>query len=1095
MRKLKALIAGLTALCMCAVYMPLTENILPEISMLSAHAESSGTCGENLTWNFDETSGILIISGTGAIDSWGSAINIEKAPWYDFRDKIISVKLMNGVTEIGDSAFQWCSNLVTVSIPDTVTIIGRNAFDGCTSLSAVHLPANVESIGELAFAYCHSLSEVSLSNVTISLGEQAFLQCEKLDSIYLGNSLESIGDDCFKDCTQLASIVLPETLKTIGSGAFMNCSSLTELRIPASVTEIESEGTFTFSYCDNLENIYVDEANTAYASIDGALYNKKITTLYFCPNTWKGTFVVPDTVTSVMYAFWNCNKLTSVSIPASVEYMDGYDFSGCTSLESIHVDPASRRFESIDGVLYTKDVKVVNHFNDGRYLDKYPQARKGSFTVPDFVVNIGSYAFEECQLTELILPQGLKTVNWYVFEDCENLEELVFPDSLESFGSYAVQKCKNLKKITLPRKMKDIGFQTFALCEQLESINLPETLESVPYGCFWKCSSLKEISVPKSVNSIEGSAFNDCTSLETIKILNRDCIISDYASTIASHAIIYGYPDSTAQAYAEKYNRKFVALEKEPERDNKFLEGGDNWSFSNSRTNFGDTYFMQDSYYKKLLNGLNNIEKEKIYDAVRNTKWSGSCYGMATTSVLASSSILNPADYQGNANFLHDISAPLSDEVKSLINYYFMLQFTDNIQNQTRQAAYESEEAKLKKLIACLEDDSPALLTYFGYFNDSKFNYGGHGVVAYGVEYGTYSKDGKAYNGKILTYDNNAVDYDESYCLYFNTSDWSWVIPHYQLDSTKSSTLGFISDDVNLLNAHGYLNGETYQNPDLNYIAMLDADTMNEDYAIHKVNYANGTWINAPTAEDDIKLFSSLSDTQETNHLCFALKDAGSGYVMEMNSPTSMNLSMNYENTLLNATASKGLNMCFSPEGCIFLEGENTNYNMQIVLNESELVTDWYSFSISGNNADAVKLQKNKNGYILTSPDMKNIIAEAYNDADDAFINFSTDADSVLLYEIDKNTIGVKIDSDNNGTYDKLIAQTPESITGDANLDGNVDILDVITINKAILGKETLTRHQNEFSDVNQNGVPDSSDSLAVLKYIVGLTSSLKEEI
>ena len=67
-----------------------------------------------------------------------------------------------------------------------------------------------------------------------------------------------------------------------------------------------------------------------------------------------------------------------------------------------------------------------------------------------------------------------------------------------------------------------------------------------------------------------------------------------------------------------------------------------------------------------------------------------------------------------------------------------------------------------------------------------------------------------------------------------------------------------------------------------------------------------------------------------------------------------------------------------------------------------------------------------------------------------------------------------------------------QSITGDANLDGTVDILDVITINKAVLGKETLTRHQNEFSDVNQNGVPDSSDSLAVLKYIVGLTSSLK---
>ena len=976
MRKLKALIAGLTALCMCAVYMPLTESALSKVSMLSAHAESSGTCGDNLTWVLDDK-GTLTISGTGDMwvvmyESGGSYIE-----WAESKENIQKVVIQEGVTSICPSAFKDCINLTSVTIPASVTNIGGNAFAGTPWLKAKQKESPLVIINHILIDGTACTGEITIPETVTAIGEYAFYSCKALTAVNLPENMTTICAGAFRNCDGLTSMTIPDSVASIGASAFAGCDNLASVKLPKGLQRL---GYQLFSGCKSL------------ASID-----------------------IPDSVTNIDYeTFSDCSSLTSVVLPVSITAIQYDAFIGCYGLVSIEAPENTKYYSSENGILFDKDkTKLV----------RYPAGK------PE---------------TEYTIPDGITEIYSLAFYGCINLTSVKIPDSVTKIGSSAFASTK-----------------------------------------------LTSVTIPASVTKVEYDAFGYCSKLNSIIFKNPDCEIEGN-NVVPSTAIIYGYKNSTAQAYAEKYNRTFVDIETIPQREKKFVDGADNWSFSNSRTNFGDTYFMQDSYYKKLLNGLNNIEKEKIYDAVRNTKWSGSCYGMATTSVLASNSLLNPADYQENANFLHDISAPPSDEVKSLINYYFMLQFTDNIQNQTRQAAYESEEEKLKKLISCLEDDSPALLTYFGYFNGSKFNYGGHGVVAYGVEYGTYSKDGKAYNGKILTYDNNAVDYDESYCLYFNTSDWSWVIPHYQLDSKKGSTLGFISDDVNLLNAHGYLNSGTYQNSASDYIAMLDADTMNGDYSIHKVNYSNGTWINAPTAEDDIKLFSSLSDTQETNNLCFALKDAESGYVMEMNSPTSMNLSMNYENVFLNSTASKGLNTCFSPEGCIFLEGKKTSYNMQIVLNENELVTDWYSFSISGGSADAVKLEKSKNGYILTSPNMKNIIAEAYNDGNDAFINFSTDADSVFLYEIDKNTIGVKVDSNNDGSYDKLIAQTPESIIGDANLDGTVDILDVITINKAILGKETLTRHQNEFSDVNQNGVPDSSDSLAVLKYIVGLTSSLK---
>ncbi|MDE7121033.1 MAG: leucine-rich repeat protein, partial [Oscillospiraceae bacterium] len=89
---------------------------------------------------------------------------------------------------------------------------------------------------------------------------------------------------------------------------------------------------------------------------------------------------------------------------------------------------------------------------------------------------------------------------------------------------------------------------------------IPNGLKNIETAAFLNCSSLKSITIPDSAASIGGSAFSGCSSLESITILNADCEIYDSESTISDTAVIYGYPDSTAQAYAEKYDREFVAL-------------------------------------------------------------------------------------------------------------------------------------------------------------------------------------------------------------------------------------------------------------------------------------------------------------------------------------------------------------------------------------------------------------------------------------------------------------------------------------------------------------------------------------------------------
>ena len=106
--------------------------------------ETSGTCGDNLTWTLSNA-GVLTISGTGAMTNY-----LVNSPWNN-NQLIKSVVIGNGVTSIGDFAFFECYNLMQVTIPDSVTSIGTHAFASCRSLRSITLSNNILSIGSYAF--------------------------------------------------------------------------------------------------------------------------------------------------------------------------------------------------------------------------------------------------------------------------------------------------------------------------------------------------------------------------------------------------------------------------------------------------------------------------------------------------------------------------------------------------------------------------------------------------------------------------------------------------------------------------------------------------------------------------------------------------------------------------------------------------------------------------------------------------------------------------------------------------------------------------------------------------------------------------------
>ena len=447
-----------------------------------------------------------------------------------------------------------------------------------------------------------------------------------------------------------------------------------------------------------------------------------------------------------------------------------------------------------------------------------------------------------------------------------------------------------------------------------------------------------------------------------------------------------------------------------------FVDGADNWSFSNSSKNFGETYYMNDEYWDKLLDGLKNTEKERMVTYVKNSEWGGSCYGMAATSVLANSKIIDPKNWQSDAASLHDIAGPPSDDVKSLINYYFSLQYTDYTNQRIAAAVNEIDPIKLLKLIKCLEDGSPAMLCFYGYFH--RQSYGGHAVVAYDIEYGKFVKNGKIYNGKVYIYDNNSIDYDEDYCLYFSTFDGSWTIPAYELNSIYGDELGLVTDDLDLINYHGYVDGAsdpTYSK----YIALLQSAPIKGKYRIAKESDKNVYLPRAVSSDDEIKMFPALADYNfENSSIMFAMNDSAASYVLKLQNPEELELSMSYENSFLNANASSGSEAKFSPSGAVSVSGKNTDYDISIVLNDGYMVTDWYSFSVNGSGVNDAALTKAENGYTLEASNLKNVTVQAHNDDAKADITFSTEYNKVFLFEKDEHTIGVAVDTDNNGSFE-----------------------------------------------------------------------------
>ena len=558
-------------------------------------AATSGYCGdpsdnggENVTWEVSGTT--ITISGSGAMNNFDSPYMGygTPAPWLAaYADDITSIVIEEGVTTVGEYAFEDCYLVESISIPASVT-----------------------SIGKMAFYSCGYTDDYTTTDLTVTIAS--------------GSNLETIGNSAFEYCT-MASFSIPNGVKTIDEGAFSYCFGLTSIEMPASVTSI---GENAFYLCKNLatltlnSNPFIDATAFNYAGESVGVFPGSTTVTMNLTATvgendeyWmtfynqNHNFQVPATGTQIFKAALSDDKLMLAELTTDkiVKANNAVILKSATaSISLTRTTGGGSNDYTGNGLAGVSDVAGAT--SDGKYYalnsgtegvgfyrvasgtkvalsNAYVTSESSSDFLP-FVTVIASgscgtdvtYSLtsdgvltisgtgemadfdpalsdgNKAVITSIVIGEGVTTIADNAFEECENVASVSIPASVTSIGGSAFSQagtsattmtvtiaagsnlatiggdafsfCSSLETITIPSSVTTIGTRAFVM-SGLTSVTLADGLKVIDGMAFARCP-MTTITIPASVTSIGESAFKWCSDLATVT-LNSNPFIGENA--------------------------------------------------------------------------------------------------------------------------------------------------------------------------------------------------------------------------------------------------------------------------------------------------------------------------------------------------------------------------------------------------------------------------------------------------------------------------------------------------------------------------------------------------------------------------------------
>ncbi|MCI6616952.1 leucine-rich repeat protein [Ruminococcus sp.] len=335
----------------------------------------------------------------------------------------------------------------------TASITNYSGYDTELTIPSEIDGYKVTSIGIAAFEWNNSLTSVTIPDCVTSIGSSAFYECDNLTSIQLPNGLNRIENWTFESCTGLTNIIIPNGVVSIGTRAFSDCASLSSIIIPDNVTTIDD------------------------------------------------------------MAFYNCDNLTNISIPKNVESIGYEAFGNSKNLASISVDENNPNYASLDGVLFSKNLKT---------LICYPAGKTNTYyVIPNCVTEISESAFSGCNNLESItitenitqidtfnLSLGnLKAINVENNDNFTSVDGVLFDKSKETLIKYPAGKEE--ESYSIPFGTISIGDYAFYRSQHINHITVPESVTHIGNSAFWGSYNLVDVTLPDSITHIGSRVFYD----------------------------------------------------------------------------------------------------------------------------------------------------------------------------------------------------------------------------------------------------------------------------------------------------------------------------------------------------------------------------------------------------------------------------------------------------------------------------------------------------------------------------------------------------------------------------------------------------------
>lgn len=425
-----------------------------------ADIRTSGSCGANVTFNFD-SDGILKITGSGTMTEYS---NVSAVPWSSYASSVTKIEISSGITSISPYAFYGCKYLREVSIPSTVKTIGRIAFGECAALTSVTLPNAVKELPYAVFANCKSLTRFTAPGIT------------------------AIEDYAFQG-TGLKTFSFSKNLKTVSSLAFFD---------------------------SNIESFETDSQNTVFTAKNGVIFTDNGKTLMFYPSANTAlSYKMDNGITKIgSMAFANTKHLQSITIPNTVTTIGESAFQAAHALKAITLPDSVTKVDmftfyksALEEITFGKGLKSTSY----EMLEECKNLKRIHFS--SSLETLYARTFAYCTaLTDVVLPKTIKEIGNGVFGECTSLQTVTI-GSVSVIPYQAFLNCTALSAVQIGEGLKTIERCAFYGCRSLSQITTPKTTTYINNIAFNKNVKINNLN-----NKLKKFGYNGYRYLQDISI-------------------------------------------------------------------------------------------------------------------------------------------------------------------------------------------------------------------------------------------------------------------------------------------------------------------------------------------------------------------------------------------------------------------------------------------------------------------------------------------------------------------------------------------------------------------------------------------------